>query len=163
MWRRGASHVTRRVAFAGASAGALALAAHLHPEFAPTALCESAVRRGALLWGDRFVGTEASGYECKSPEALQLPAEVTHVAFAESSGALTDAAGNVWAWGRSRGCDVGTAQLVLKGKRAVKVACGNETTYALTKGGRVFSWRNDAPESVAEVSFPPQIWEMVGV
>lgn len=92
-------------------------------------------------------------YEAKSPEAVQIPADVTHVAFGERSGAFTDASGNVWAWGRSLGRDVGAAQLVLKGKRAVKVACGDETTYALTKGGRVFSWRNDAPQSVSEVMF----------
>jgi len=157
MWRRGALHLTRRTAFYSAAAGAISLAAYYHQDaFLQTrACCEAAVGQGELfVWGDKLMGSRDGQHDSVlvHPEALKLPRKVAHMAFADHYAAAADTDGNVWAWGKAAGCGAEVAKLVLRGKRAVKVACGEEVTYVMTKGGRVFSWRNDAPESVSEVS-----------
>jgi len=46
------------------------------------------------------------------------------------------------------------AQVILSGKGIIKVACGATTSYAMSKGGRVWRWSNDEPSSVKEISVP---------
>ena len=80
------------------------------------------------------------------------------MAFGTSVGASCDASGDVWWWGTEAAggapCHATKAQVILRSKRIIKVACGATHSYALSQNGRLWQWPNDEPLDVKEVVVP---------
>ena len=166
---RTAPHKGRVLAFVGGGACATgaALAAASAVSASPTSLfaaCEE-VRAQAgdlFLWGKRFTGNEVIGYCDKVPVLLGLPGakKVVHAAFGVNVGAACDQSGDVWFWGDfsqnkpPHTADMSHAEISLRGKHIVKVACGATHSYALSSTGRVWTWPNANPRAALEIPVP---------
>ena len=118
-----------------------------------------------FLWGRRHTGNDIEGYCDKTPVALGLPnnSQVVHAAFGSSVGAACDRNGDVWWWGIGAGeggnpSHMDKAQVILSGKRIVKVACASRYSYAISSNGRMWQWPNDDPRAAKEVPLPGGIF-----